>query len=372
MTPTPETRSKLERLLGYLAQDPTNLNLLQDAATAALEQGELAQTGELLARYEALAPLPPALLNIAGLAALGQGDLATADQILSRVLEQTPDDAGVRCNLAWTRARQKDWPAVAALLDDDTVAAEPRAAVLKIQAAQHLGQPEDALAWADRQAQRGPLEPGALATLSVAALDAEDLTRAKTYAEAAGDRPEAVSTLGFLELNDGRPQQAEPLFDHALAASPSEARALLGKGLARLSSGDPAAAAGWLDQAAGAFETHLGSWIAAGWAYFVAGDLDRSRERFATALALDDTFAESHGALAVLDLVAGRKDAAERGVEVALRLDRRSFSGLLGKMLLLEAAGDTAGAERLRTLALTLPIGADGLTIAAALSRLKP
>lgn len=366
-----EIRAKLDRLLSYLEQDPTNPNLLKDAAETAFEAGDFAKAAELIDRHAALGRPLPELLNISGMMALHTGNLARADEIFSHILQQDAHNTAVRCNLALTKAAELDWPAVGDLLDDAAVAAEPRMTALKVRTFQHLGRPEDALAWADRLPEHAPLDAAALSALAVASVDAADLKRAQLYAQAAGETPEAAFTLGFVALSEGRPQAAEPLFDRALAQAPDQGRALLGKGLARMSADDPVAAAAWLDRAASSFETHLGSWIAAGWAYFAAGDLTRSRERFATALALDDTFAETHGALAVLDLLQGDKEAARRGVEVALRLDRQCFSGLLGKLLLLESEGDAVNADRLRKMAVNIPVGSDGLTLGAAMARLR-
>jgi tetratricopeptide (TPR) repeat protein len=177
-------------------------------------------------------------------------------------------------------------------------------------------------------------------------------------------------------LGDERIADATGCFDQALAANPASARALLGAGLARLSGGDSAGAAPLFDKAADLFGDHLGSWVAAGWAYFTVGDLARARQRFETALALDDTFAEAHGGLAVVDVLEKRFDEARRGAQTALRLDRECFSGILARTLLLDEAGEAAAATRLRDAALDAPIGPGGQTIAQALvgftSRRKP
>ncbi len=161
------------------------------------------------------------------------------------------------------------------------------------------------------------------------------------------------------------------LFDRALAAAPRDARALLGKGLGLMAKGERAEAARAIDQAAELFERHLGSWVAAGWAYFIMGDYATSRARFETALAIDDTFAEIHGGLAVLDVMAGQLESAERRTEVALRLDRNCFSAALAKVLMLAGRGDVKTAERVRDIALNTRIGAGGRTIAQAMASLS-
>jgi hypothetical protein len=83
--------------------------------------------------------------------------------------------------------------------------------------------------------------------------------------------------------------------------------------------------------------------------------------------AIDPNFAETHGALAVLDIAGGQDEEGRRKAEVALRLDRGAFGGQLAMLLLLERAGDRAGADRIRARALAMPAGPGGQTIAQAL-----
>lgn len=354
---------RLSRLLGFLRVDPGNLSLLSDAASAAFDQGELDIALELLDRYEALSPLPPALLNLRALAALSQKRFADA----AAIFETLPSAPVVRFNLAWCRAMMEDYEGALALLDDETVAASPHAASLKIEMMHHLDQLEDALACGLGLAELYPDNAALMGALANVAMDSEDLELTRFYAERAGDRPEGQAALGMLMLNDEKVADALGHFDRALSARPDDGRALLGKGLGLLVSGD-ASATGFIDKGAEVFGDHLGSWIAAGWAYFAKGDYQTSRARFETALALDDTFSESHGGLAVLDVIEGDLQSARRRTEVALRLDRECASAALAQSLLLMGEGDNAGAERIRELVTSAPIGPGGKTIAQAMA----
>jgi tetratricopeptide (TPR) repeat protein len=209
---------------------------------------------------------------------------------------------------------------------------------------------------------------GALSTL---AMDADRIDLAKTYADQAGDHPEGLTVRAMLDLNEGGAAESEALFDRVLEVQPTNARALLGKGLSLLSRGEPEAGASAIDQGAELFEDHLGSWIAAGWAYFVAGDQQTARQRFEHALRLDPNFAESHGALAVMDLADGRMEDAKRHCDIALRLDRSSLGAALAKSMLFEQAGNPEAARKVREMAMTAPIGPNGETLAVALARLS-
>ncbi|MDO8380136.1 lipopolysaccharide assembly protein LapB [Phenylobacterium sp.] len=362
------TAPKLPRLLGFLERDPGNLQLLADAAATALDEGQPAKAIDLLDRYAATTPLPPELLNLSGVAALQEGRFGEAAKAFEDLLAQGHDDPGLRFNLAWAKAMLLDWARTADLIDDATVAAAPRAAALKVEALCHLGKLEEALAWGGQIAAQRPGDQALMGALAVAAMDAEQTDLARAYALKAGTTHEGLSTLGMLMLDQDDADEALVTFDRALAVYPHSARALLGKGLALLSKGDPRAAAGQLDEGAKIFGDHLGSWIASGWAHFASGDQVTARSRFETALALDDTFAESHGGLAVLDVIENDLESARRRTDIALRLDRVCFSGALARSMLLEHDGDPATAERIRQKAMNAPIGAAGRTLAQAMT----
>lgn len=361
--------SRLRLLLGYLEQDPDNLRLLADAASAAVDEGDPGAALALLDRYEKLAPLPPAELNLKGVAALADRRFDDAVAALTALRAAGEDAPAVRFNLAWALTMKGDHEEDAlALLDEEAVAAGPRGASLKVGLLHQLGRPEDALECGAALAQTYPDDHSLMGALALAAMDADRPDLARLYAGKAGTNHDGLTTLGLLLLDDERTGESAAIFDRVLAGDAGNGRALLGKGLALLNQGDPASAAAWIDRAAERFGDHLGTWVAAGWAHYVQGDLAASRARFETALALDDAFAETHGALAVLDLAQGDVEAARRRTEVALRLDPHCFGGALAKTRLLERDGKAKVAGKLREAALNFPIGVGGRTIAAAIA----
>jgi tetratricopeptide (TPR) repeat protein len=333
------TSEALSRLLGYLDADPANPALLADTAAAALGDQQPGVADELLDRYEAVRPLPPGLLNLRGMIALADDRFEDAATVFESLLATAPSDPVLRFNLAYARSMLGDHQAVIDLIDNEVAAAAPRAVALKTHALHVLGDTEAAVAWGRPFAEALEGDADLMSALSVAALDNEDIELARAYAEKAGDTHEGLSTLGLLALGDQDLTQSTSLFDQALEVFPDSARALMGKGLTLMLSEQPDKAAPLIDRSAEIFVDHLGTWITAGWAYFAKGDMATARQRFEHALALDDTFAESHGALAVLDIVEGNIDSARRRADVALRLDRECLSAALARSLLLTADG---------------------------------
>ncbi|HYF22197.1 MAG TPA: tetratricopeptide repeat protein [Caulobacteraceae bacterium] len=364
--------SRAARLIGYLEQDPGNLGLLASAAQAAYEEGDLAAAATLLARHVALEPLTPALRNLDGLVRLRSGRVDEAAEIFSALSAESGGAPELRFNLAWCEALRGDFAAVDRLIDETVAAAAPRAAALKVEALHHLGRLEDGLAFGLGFAEQFVDDRDLAAAIALVALDLEETDLARQYAARADGAGEALSTLGVLALGDGDADQALAIFDRALGSRPGSPRALLGKGLALMQAGRTAEGTLLVEKGAETFGDHLGSWIAAGWGRFAQGDRAGARAVFEKALALDDGFAESHGALAVLDVLDGDLASGERRTAVALRLDRQCFSAALARSLLLAAAGDESGAERVRTIALNTPIGPDGKTIADALVAIAP
>ncbi len=365
-----EVHERLERMLGYLEQDPRNSSLLRDTARAALEAEALDQAKGLFARLKETGELTAADSNEWAIAAMRSGEPGLAVETFAGLLQAEPGNLALRFNLAWARALAKDDAGARELLDEELVAALPQAAQLEVHLLHAAGKFDEAAGRARAHLLRHPDYPPLLAATSVLALDIEDEALARACAEKAGGHPDALTTLGTLTLGDADPVRARALFEQSLELNPHSPRAWVGLGLTDLLEGDGPAAGAKLDKGAELFGDQLGSWIAAGWAYFVAGDLARARERFAHAVELDGTFAEGQGSLAVVELLAGEKEAAERRLEVALRLDRQSFSGAFAKLLLSAAEGDTAKAQRIAEIAFKQPIGQSGRTIADMIARM--
>lgn len=358
---------RLARLQVFLEQDPDNLNLIADAANAALDESDLLAAEALLDRYRAIAPLTPPLLNVDGVVAMRQGRLADAESAFTALLAAGHDNPAVRFNLAWGYALAGRHEAVLPLLDDAVVAAVPRAAALKVQTLHHLGMIEDALAVGQVMVGSGIADNALLGALSVAAMDNDDIDLARDYADRSTGGADALTTQGLLLLESDAAADSLSLFERALAEHADAPRAWIGQGLGLLALGDAAGAAQSIDRGAEIFGTHLGSWIAAGWAHFAAGDAVTSRARFETARSIDANFAESHGALAVLDITEGNLAGAREKADIARRLDRDSFGGILARTLLLQGDGNAARADKIRDHAMHLPIGVDGKTLAQAM-----
>jgi Flp pilus assembly protein TadD len=137
---------RFQALLQFLEQDPDNITLIGDAASAAFDANELETAQSLVSRYKSLSEMPLSLVNLEGLIALRMGALDVAASAFDSLLGSGVDDPAVRFNRAWVHALNEEHEAALVLLDDDIIAVNERAASLKVQTLHHLGQIEEALA----------------------------------------------------------------------------------------------------------------------------------------------------------------------------------------------------------------------------------
>lgn len=359
--------SRLQTLKGFLTADPNNLTLLADAAETALKENEVPAAREFLARYAAVAPLPDKERGLAGVAAMRAGDFGQAAHAFRALLAQSPSDPALRFNLAWSLAMLKDFEESLKLLDPATVAHLPQAAMLHVQLLHDQGNVEEAADLARQYIERHPDDEGLLSAVSVLALDIDDRTLAEACASRATSQPDALATLGTLALADADRGRAHELFSRALEGNSNSARAWIGKGLSQLFVGPSAQAAADIERGADIFVEHAGSWLTAGWAHLLADNIAKARSCFEKARIIDDSFADAHGSLALLDIIEGNAASARRSAERALQLDANSFAGALATASLMQGEKPELAREIVRR-ALDAPIDASGRTLASALA----
>lgn len=352
---------RLDQLLGYLDSDPDNTALIQDTIDAAISAGELDRADALCARLGTLQPQTIEATYFGGLVAMHRLDFARAADLMAPLLERE-DHPNIRFNLAWSRAMLGDKDDALKLIDERTSTAIAAAAMLRVQLLHESGDFDGALVEGRQALERFPQDAGLLAAMSTLALDVEDLDLARRCVAGAGDHPEALAAAGVLELQDGDPEVARIRFDRSIALREHNPRAWIGRGLAALVQHDAARAAEDIDHGAQQFHDHIGSWIAAGWAHYLAGNIEAAHARFERAMMIDQTFAESHGSLAVIDITGGDLATARRRIRTAIGLDRNCFSAAFAQILL--ASDDPAQARTLVERAMTTPLSDSGLTIA--------
>lgn len=338
---------RLMRLLGYLAQDASNAQLLAEVADLHLQLGQWASARRQLQQLLVLQPGDALAGYRLAVAERALGHPRLAIELLTPLIEQGIADPVVLMEAANAHAQLGDWASTSALLAELDVAALPVAQgdaawLLRIRARHHQGDLARALvdgqAW--QLAREGrPLPIAGLAALATLYLDAEQLDAlAQVLAQCGASQLKGNAELqmaaGYLALARGEPERAADHFSHSSRLQPESGRSHLGLGLAAAVQGHKQQAIASLREATRVAPAHLGGWHVLAWQQLLGGDLAGAAASFASALEQDRNFGETHGGLALMAALRGERALAAEQLLIAQRLDRHSVNAAVARRVL--------------------------------------
>lgn len=341
------TTDQVDRLEAFLAQDPSNLNLVAESVNAAVGAGQSERARAILERSRAAMSLDAPLRHLEATILLSEHRFTEARELLTGLLRDGADAPGVVFNLGYAALRAGD-PAAGATVLQGLLArpdAAPETLTWLLRCQLHAGHPERALeAWST-----APLTlrtPEAAGVASLACFDADLPGQARELADGAlvagATSLEPVVVRAALALSDGEFANADQLLARGRQIAPDDPRLRFTCGLAQMLRGRSAEANEEFRFAVTRQPRHAGGWIAFAWSSIFTGDLAEARSSLDRAMELDRNFAETHGALAVVDALEGHREAALAGIERASRLDRNSMAWHYAEAVLAGAHRDAA------------------------------
>lgn len=333
-----QTQSELDKLEAYLRFDPENVRLLIQATDAALAERRLDSAEAYALKALQAGERSPVALQRYAHALMAKGNLADAVPILEEGHRHSGDDSFLQ-DLAYAYWRLGEHARIKALVEERSPKTlSPALLVTYLRALHALGELEPAAAIAAQACMPQDTDAALLGIAALIAFDQDDLPAAASLVgriPAGTTLPlEAAVVVGYLAVDGNRLEESHRLFNYALSISPEDGRSLLGLGMAAFSAHDFVAAENYLKRSVHSMPEHLGSWHALGWCQFIQGNRTGATAIFEHALSLDRNFGESHGAMAVIAILAGDTEGARRFAETALRLDRHSASAQFAQLLL--------------------------------------
>lgn len=325
-------RLRLQRLDGFIEGDPDNVNLLADAADCALRLGDLPSARTRLQRALELAPgQGPLLLQLSSVA-IAEYNFDDSVAITSALIGDGIDDAAVLFNHAFALVHLQRYDEALPVLQRLAQQAEvsPWVPRLTIRSLHALGDLDEAIALAAAHLASHPDDADVAGMLALLCFDNEDMAAARRHAaHALASQPnnlDALIAAGMVALADEEVERGQDLLQRAVTVQPRSGRAWVGLALAELMGFDLPAAERLMQQALRHMSSHIGSWHLLGWVQLLQQKVDEAEASFRSAYELDDTFGESHGALAAIAATRGQWAEAERLAEVARRLDGESMA----------------------------------------------
>lgn len=328
-------RRRLDRLEGFLREDPANTTLLGDAFEVALQCGEWERARFHLAHGSALEPA-----NV-------KWKLREAEFLLARheyegaveLLRQIQSQANPGSELHWVtaqdlafaefqRGRYAQCVELLCPLAEAGSARPPSGSLqqLWLRALHRTGQLELAMRWATNAERQGSLDAGAAGIASLIAFDLDDYAMAQRWV----DMAKAGSSSSCLEASVARAglamarqnrQEAVAAADEALGLNPQEGRAWSIRAFAQLIAGGAQEAEASFAQAVRYMPQHVETWQGQGWCQLLLGHLPQAQASFESAVRLDPDAAESHSGLAMCLVLQQKEEAARAALARALVLD---------------------------------------------------
>lgn len=345
--------NRLVRLLGFIEADPANTTLLLDALSLAISTGAADYAQQLLEHVqthriehaEVHAQLAHLLLIKGDHAAAGeQGDLA---------IQAGLAHPAVLFNTAYGHFYSSNYSQAAAILAKITALDDAPVAslILHARALHHQELPEPAEALLTRALQQSPelIEAkGLLALLLNERGDnGEALKLAHEVLAQDANQLDALLACGSANFEQGHIEAARKTWLHTVAAHPTCGRAWSGLALVEFNELEFVHAEEHLQKAVTYMPNHIGTWHILAWIYILQNDSARARAALDKSYELDRNFGETHGGLAIVDVLDGLDAEARLKIRRALKLNPLGMSAHYAEMLLLQKAGKTNEADAL-------------------------
>lgn len=360
-TPASSPAARLQRLAGYLEQDPGNAALLADACETAIACGQHAQAEAYIGKAMELSLDTGEWSFRRARLCMARRELDEAARLLQELGAVLGDQPVLAHDLAYVRLLQGDAAQAQGVLQRWTqdpqalgaMPAELRAAVqvLWLRVSHRLQRLDEAAEWVQGQRSAGTLEPAASGVASLIALDLDDLPAARALADAAlavdRGQVEALVARGTIALAEGDAAQATQWLQAALRLNPQDGRTLSALGFASLLARDFSAARSLLERSVLSMPDHVETWHALGWARLLQSDKEGAIAAFESALRLEPDSAETHGGLALLLVLTGQRQRAEEHMAAADRADPDGPGSRWARAVLSGGAGEPALLEEM-------------------------
>lgn len=350
---TSPEQSRLNRLLGFLKLDPNNQALLLDAMSLAIEVGDMASTQQLIEHIDTHAIDDPQVYAQATHLLLQMGQYAAAGDFGDKAIEGGITHSAVFFNTAFGHFYSGDYVDAAKLLAHLSSAADcpAPALLLHARALHHQELTEEAEPLTTRALQQEPGNIEARGLLALLQYENDDnpaalLTAHETLAEDP-NQLDALIACASANFEQGNLDASRKAWLHTVKAHPDCGRAWSGLAQLEFNELEFVQAEEHLKTAVQFMPDHIGTWHLLAWIYILRNDSTAARAALDKSYALDRNFGETHGGLAIVDVMDGLDDQARLGIRRALKLNPNGLSAHYAEMLLLQKAGKSAEATQL-------------------------
>ncbi|WP_339527281.1 tetratricopeptide repeat protein [Pseudomonas sp. EA_35y_Pfl2_R111] len=349
----PMEQSRLSRLLSFLEHDPHNLTLLLDAMSLVIETVDLVGAQQLLNHIDTHAIDDPHVYAQATYLLLQVGAYAKAGAFGDKAIQAGITHPAVIFNTAFGHFYGGEYSDAGNLLARLTASADCSVATLMMhaRALHHQELTEEAELLVSRAQQQEPSNIEARGLLALLQYENDDnLSALRTAHETLADDPNQLDALiacASANFEQGSLEASRKAWLHTVNAHPDCGRAWSGLAQLEFNGLEFNQAEEHLKLAVQFMPDHIGTWHLLAWIYILRNDSAAAREALNKSYDLDRNFGETHGGLAIVDVMDGKDDQARLGIRRAHKLNPNGLSAHYAEMLMLQKAGKSAEATQL-------------------------
>ncbi|NWB95768.1 tetratricopeptide repeat protein [Pseudomonas gingeri] len=346
-------QDRLLRLLTFLNHDPRNLPLLIDALTLAISVGDHACHQRLIEHITTHQIEDPDACAHATHLLLQVGQYADAATFGDKAIAGGIEHPAVLFNTALGHFYSGDYAAANTYLSllTGNPQCPPSSLMMHARALYQLEQTEEAQALVARALEQEPGNAEIRGLLALLLYENDDNTQALSAAHETlaqdPDQLEALLACATVQFEQNNISASRKAWLHTVQKHPDCGRAWSGLAQLEFNELEFEQAEESLKKAAHYMPDHIGTWHLLAWIYILRKDSAKARQALDKSYALDRSFGETHGGLAVVDVMDGRQEQAREGIRRALKLNPTGLSAHYAQALLLQEAGRSDEAAQL-------------------------
>ncbi len=342
---------RIERLKSFYFQEPNNLQLLNDLITLYYNENYLEELIEFAIEIEDSILSDAQVAYRVGMACLTIGKYQFAEKCFYFCNKSYPENTATAYNYAFSKYALHQFEQSLEIINSvekkwhDT----PELKLLAARCFHQTQNLELALEAITKFIQIKPDSLEAIGLKSLILLDSGSYKEAEELSKQVLDSDEnllepIIAMVSSL-IAQGNYEQAQGWVEKGIDKHPKVGRIWQSKGQLEMLNMQFERAESSLKTSINNMSNHIGTWHLLAWTQLILDKTDSARGSFNSALKLDRNFADSHGAIAMMDVLSGDIKQAEENVKRALKLDPRCATGLYAKSLILERQGDNQRAK---------------------------
>ncbi|GLR70000.1 tetratricopeptide repeat protein [Agaribacter marinus] len=376
-----ESASKIERLLQFWNQDPTNANLCIDIITEYGKQKNIEQLTQFYHGLSEAVSQQPLIIWQYGRALVELGNIGDGANEFAKL----PDDQSETkpYSIALCLFLQNQFADADRVISDyvENIGQYSSAQLLLLHSKvkYHLGDLQNALALAEQirhqlgdSANQNTELLGLLAMLNFDLLQISDSEKyAKLLLSIAPKHHDGLLALASIYTYNQTLKQAADTASIGVSEFANSGRMWSVLAQALFALGDRDSAYNCVINATKLMPNHIGTWHVRAWCELVANDYAQAKASFSASLELNRNFGESHAGLALVAFYEQQFEEAKRLLTIAQRLDPNSFTAKYLESLFLTHQGKPDASKQLIENLLDQPSHLSGLSYKQLIDALK-